>query len=323
MSAMTIAPAEYDFRTARRRLEAKPKSAGEKLTSLEDAAARVPDGATVAFGGILYSRTPLALFREVLRRRPKHLTLVRNLMCYEGEWGMVAGAVDKIVTAWMGIGLPWGLSRIMREYVESGRVPMEEWSHLGLGLRFRAAAMGLPFLPTLTMLGSDLMAVGGSKTVACPYTGETLHAVPALFPDVALLHVQRADRFGNCQIDGYPHMDADIAFASQTVLVTAEEIVPEEEIRRRPDRTVIPGFVVDALAHAPWGSYPHECYGLYDSEPAHFSEYVAGIQADGAAGVERYLERYVYAPPTHADYLALFSEGMREAAGERGRELTS
>jgi glutaconate CoA-transferase subunit A len=173
------------------------------------------------------------------------------------------------------------------------------------------------------MLGSDLMAVGGSKTVACPYTGETLHAVPALYPDVALLHVQRADRFGNCQIDGYPHMDADIAFASQTVLVTAEEIVPEEEIRRRPDRTVIPGFVVDALAHAPWGSYPHECYGRYDSEPGHFGEYVAGIQAAGAAGVERYLERFVYGPGSHADYLALFPQGMRDAAAERGRELST
>jgi glutaconate CoA-transferase subunit A len=211
----------------------------------------------------------------------------------------------------------------MREYVESGRVPMEEWSHLGLGLRFRAAAMGLPFLPTLTMLGSDLMGVGGSKTVTCPYTGETLHAVPALFPDVALLHVHRADRFGNCQIDGYPHMDADIAFASRTVLVTAEEIVPEEEIRRHPDRPVIPGFVVDALAHVPWGSYPHECYGLYDSEPSHFGEYVAGIQVEGARGVERYLERYVYGAASHADYLALFSEGMREAAAARGRELAS
>ena len=320
---MTIAPAEYDFRAARRQLEAKPKSAGEKLVSLADAAARVPDGATLAIGGILYSRTPLALLREILRRRPKGLTLARNLMCYEGEWYMVAGAAKKLVTAWMGIGLPWGLSRIMREYVESGRVPIEEWSHLGLGLRFRAAAMGLPFLPTMTMLGSDLMGVGGSKTIACPYTGETLHAVPALFPDVGLLHVQRADRFGNCQIDGYPHMDADIAFASQTVLVTAEEIVPEEEIRRRPDRTVIPGFAVDALVHVTWGSYPHECYGLYDSEPGHFGEYVAGIQAQGAEGVARYLERYVYAPPTHGDYLALFPEGMREAAAERGKELCS
>ena len=163
---------ELDFRDARRRLEAKQKSAGDKLTDLEAAAARIPDGSHVAFGGCLYSRTPLALIRALLRRRPRGLTISRNLMCYEGEWCMVAGAVDRVVTSWMGIGLPWGLSRIMREFVESGRVPVEEWSHLALGLRFRAAAMGVPFLPSLTMLGSDLMGVAGPKTIACPYTGE-------------------------------------------------------------------------------------------------------------------------------------------------------
>src|SRR5207245_106832 len=139
--------------------------------------------------------------------------------------------------------LPWGVSKILRHFVESGRVALEEWSHLALGLRFRAAAMGVPFLPALTMLGSDLMAVGGMKSLQDPYTGETLAAVPALFPDVALLHVHRADVFGNCQIDGYPHMDADIARAATTVLVTTEEVVTEEAIRRHPARTVIPDFV--------------------------------------------------------------------------------
>ena len=113
---MTIAPREYDFVAARQRLEAKPKSAGPKLGALEEAAALVKDGDHVALGGCLYSRTPLALVWALLRRRPKHLTLSRNLMCYEGEWGMVAGAVDKLVTSWMGIGLPWGLSRIQREF---------------------------------------------------------------------------------------------------------------------------------------------------------------------------------------------------------------
>jgi glutaconate CoA-transferase, subunit A len=320
---MTITQRDFDFQAARRRLEAKAKSAGEKLTSLDDAVARVRDGDQIALGGCLYSRTPLALVWALLRRRPHGLTLARNLMCYEGEWGLVAGAVDKIVTSWMGIGLPWGLSRIAREYVESGRVVFEEWSHLGIGLRFRAAAMGLPFLPTLTMLGSDLMGVGGSKTVVCPYTGETLHAVPAFFPDVALLHVHRADRLGNCQIDGYPHMDADLALAASTVLVTAEEIVGEEEIRRRPDRTVIPGFAVDALAHVPHGSYPHECYGLYDSEPAHFTEYVDGILARGTDGVRGYLERSVYAPASFADYLALFPDSARADAARRARDLVA
>jgi glutaconate CoA-transferase subunit A len=182
--------------------------------------------------------------------------------------------------------------------------------------------MGVPFLPSLTMLGSGLMGVGGSRTVACPYTGETLHAVPALFPDVAFVHVQRADRLGNCQIDGYPHMDGDIAQAATTVLATAEEIVSEDEIRRRPDRTVIPGFMVDALCHVPYGSYPHECYGLYDSEPEHFSEYVAGIQQHGSQGVARYLDRFVYGPRSHGEYLARFGSAAVAAARDRARALT-
>ena len=314
-------PAEYDFVAARRRIEAKAKSAAEKLTSVEDAAARVKDGDQIGVGGCLFSRTPLALMREILRQRRRGLTLARNLTCNEGELFMAAGAASRVMTAWMSIGLPWGVSKILRHYVESGAVALEEWSHLALGLRFRAGAMGVPFLPALTMLGSDLVGVGGLKTVQDPYTGETLAAVPALFPDVALLHVHRADRFGNCQIDGYPHMDADLALAASTVLVTAEEIVSEDEIRRHPDRTVIPSFAVDALVHVPYGSYPHECYGLYDSEPDHFGRYVDGIKEHGAGGVARYLDRYVYGPTSHADYLDLFGAAALESARERAQEL--
>jgi glutaconate CoA-transferase subunit A len=315
--------AEADFVAARRRLEAKSKSAGEKLTSLDEAAARVRDGDVVAAGGCLFSRTPLALVREVLRQRRRGLTLVRNLMCTEGELMMVAGAVERVMTSWLGIGLPWGVSKIMREHVEGGTVAYEEWSHLALGLRFRAGAMGVPFLPALTMLGSDLATSTGLRTVSDPYTGTTLAAVPALFPEVALLHVHRADRFGNCQIDGYPHMDADIARAATTVLVTTEELVPEEEIRRQPDRTIIPGFLVDALALAPYGSFPHECYGLYEADFDHFDEYTAAINARGSVAVTEYLDRYVYAPPTFAEYLDLFGGERLARQRHRARELTS
>ena len=319
---MPGAAAPYDFREARRRLEAKPKSSGEKLTSIEEAVARVKDGDLVAAGGCLFSRTPMALVREILRQRRQRLTLARNLTCTEGELMMVAGAVEKVVTAWMSIGLPWGVSKIMREYVESGRVPLEEWSHLALGLRFRAAAMGVPFLPTLTMLGSDLIPVGGTKTLECPYTGETLALVPALFPDVAILHVHRADRFGNCQIDGYPHMDADIARGAATVLVTAEEIIPGDEVRRWPDRTIIPGFVVDALVHVPYGSFPHECYGLYEADFDHFGEYAAAIDAAGSRAVAEYLDRYVFGPATYADYLDRFGRERLARQAKYARELT-
>lgn len=308
---------------ARRRLEAKAKSAADKLTSLDDAATRIRDGDAIAVGGCLFSRTPMALVREILRQRRRGLTLARNLMCTEGEFMMVAGAVERVVTAWMSIGLPWGVSKIMREYVEGGQVDFEEWSHLALGLRFRAAAMGVPFLPALTMLGSDLVAVGGMKTIDDPYTGTRLAAVPALFPDVALLHVHRADRFANCQIDGYPHMDADIARAATTVLVTTEEIITEEETRRRPDRTVIPGFVVDALVHVPFGSYPHECYGLYEADFEHFEEYTGAINARGAQAVADYLDRYVYAPPTYADYLDLFGGDRLARQRRQAKELVT
>jgi glutaconate CoA-transferase subunit A len=318
-----LKPAEWDFIAARRRLESKAKSASDKLTSIEEAASRIVDGDRIAVGGCLFSRTPMALVREIVRARRTRLTLVRNLMCTEGEFMMVAGAVERVMTAWMGIGLPWGVSKIMRHYVESGAVALEEWSHLALGLRFRAAAMGVPFVPALTMLGSDLVSVAGMKTVVDPYTGESLGAVPALFPDVAILHVHRADRFGNAQIDGYPHMDADIARAATTVLMTTEEIISEDETRRHPDRTIIPGFLVDALVHVPFGSYPHECYGLYEADYDHFGGYTAAIDSSGPQAVIDYLERYVYAPATYDDYLELF--GGERLAQQRAlaRELTS
>jgi glutaconate CoA-transferase subunit A len=317
-----VKPSECDFVAARQRLEAKAKSAAEKLTTVEDAVGRVRDGDHVAVGGCLFSRTPMALVREILRQRRRGLTLSRNLMCTEGEFLMVAGGVERVVTAWMSIGLPWGVSKILRHYVESGAVAFEEWSHLALGLRFRAAAMGVPFLPALTMLGSDLMEVGGLRTIADPYSGERLAAVPALFPDVALLHVHRADRFGNCQIDGYPHMDADIARAASTVLVTAEEIIPEEETRRYPERTVIPGFAVDALVRVPFGSFPHECYALYEADYEHFGQYTAAIDARGPDAVADYLDRYAFAPPTFDDYLDLFGGARLAEQQRKARELT-
>ena len=323
MGDPALKPAEWDFVAARQRLQSKPKSAGEKLTSIDDAAGRVVDGDRVAVGGCLFSRTPLALVREILRARRRGLTLVRNLMCTEGELMMVAGAVERVMTAWMSIGLPWGVSKVMRHYVESGAVALEEWSHLALGLRFRPAAMGVPFVPALTMLGSDLVAVGGMKTVADPYSGETLAAVPALFPDVALLHVHRADRFGNCQIDGYPHMDADISRAAATVLVTTEELITDDETRRHPDRTVIPGFLVDALVHVPFGAFPHECYGLYEADFQHFGDYTASIDARGPeTAVGDYLARYVFGPPTWDDYLELFGGERLAQQQKQARELT-
>jgi glutaconate CoA-transferase, subunit A len=310
-----------DFVAARRHIEAKPLSAVEKLTTLSEAARYVKDSDHIAIGGCMSTRTPLALLMEILRQRRTGLTLSRNLTCYEGEWFLAAGAAQTVITSWLGVGLPWGISKIMRQFAETGEARIEDWSHMAMGLRYRAGAMGIPFLPTLTMLGSDLMRVTEAKTMICPFTGETLCLVPALFPDVAVIHVHRADRMGNSQIDGYPFMDADLAKAAATVLITAEEIVPEADIKRQSERTVIPGFIVDAVVEVPYGAYPHECHGLYETDFEHFDTYVQGIHEHGLAGVTDYLERYVYGVRTHGEYLDLFGAESIARQVQRAREL--
>lgn len=310
------------FVDARRRLEAKDRSLRDKRMSLAQAASFVKDGDHVAIGGCLYSRTPMAVLREILRHRRSHLTLSRNLMCYEGELFLVAGSTQDIITSWIGIGLPWGLSRIVREFVEGGRARLEEWSHLAMGLRYRAGAMGVPFLPTLSMLGSDLQKTTTAKTMVCPFTGAQLCLVPALFPDVAVVHTHRADCFGNAQIDGYPHMDADVAVAASTVILTAEKIVDTEDIRRHADRTVIPFFAVDAVVEAPYGAYPHECYGLYEADLDHIGSYARRVAAEGAEAVRAYLQDYVYGPETFEAYLERFGLDRLLRQQQAARELT-
>jgi glutaconate CoA-transferase subunit A len=270
----------------------------------------------------LYSRTPTLLLRELLRRRPRDLVLSRNLMCYEAEMFFAAEASRGIVTSWVGIGLPWGLSRIVREFVEGGRARFDEWSHLAMGLRYHAAAMGVPFLPTLSMLGSDLLRTTGARAMRCPFTGEQVCLVPALFPDVALIHVHRADRFGNAQVEGYPHMDGDIAAAAQTVILSAEAVVDTEEIRRTADRTLIPFFTVDAVVEAPLGAYPHECYGLYEADLEHIDTYARRVGAEGVPAVLAYLNDYVYGPATHEAYLALFGAARIERQRHTAHHLT-
>lgn len=265
----------------------------DKLTTLAEAARLVRDDDRIVAGGCLYSRTPWAMLMELLRTDVKGLTLARNLMCYEAELFLVRGAVDRLMAAWVGIGLPWGLPKVFRRFVEDRRAEYEEWSHLGFGLRLQAAAMGVPFLPTTSMLGSDLLAITEAREMACPFTGQRLVLVPAWVPDVAILHVHRADRFGNAQIDGAPYMDREYATAAKTVIVTAEEIVPEDYIVRTADRTAIPHFLVDAVIEVPFGSYPHECYGLYEASFDHFDEYVGMVDSDGEEGVRAYLQRYV------------------------------
>jgi glutaconate CoA-transferase, subunit A len=268
--------------------------AADKRMSLADAAALVRDGDTVVAGGCCYSRTPWAMLLELLRAERQGLTLARNLMCYEAELFLASGAAAKLVSSWVGIGLRWGIPKVFREYVERDPSIYEEWSHLSFGMRLMAASMGMPFLPTASLLGSDLLDRTPAQHIRCPFTDELLVAVPALVPDVALIHVQTADSTGNAQVEGPSYMDVEYARAAKTVIVTAEEIVSPEAIVRTADRTLIPGFVVDAVVEVPFGSYPHECHGRYEADFGHFDAYTELVNRDGVDGIHAYLRDNVH-----------------------------
>lgn len=292
------------FLDARLELERRERAVTDKRTTAQVAIdEHVRNGDHVAIGGTAYSRTPTALVFALLRSDLRGLTASRPLMCYEAELLMATGQASCIMTSWVAIGLRWGLARVVRTYVERGEAIYEEWSHLGIGLRYKAGAMGVPFLPTLTMLGSGLAAANTLATVESPYTHTMVAAVPALNPDVALVHVHRADMHGNAQIDGYHHMDVDMARAARRVIVSAEKIVSPEELAHDPAATVLPHFAVDAVVEEPYGAYPSECYGLYEPDLDHFERYANEVKEDGAEGARHYVERYVRRYPEFSDFL--------------------
>jgi glutaconate CoA-transferase, subunit A len=295
----------------------------DKQVDLAQAAALVSDGDTVAMGGCLYSRAPYAMLFELVRAGRRDLTLARNLMCFEAELTLVRGVASRLMSSWVGIGLPWGIPKVFREFVERDPSVYEEWSHLSFGLRFLAGSMGMPFLPTASLLGSDVLTRTPALQMRCPFTDELLVAVPACQPEVAIIHAHRADPEGNAQVDGPVYMDLEFARAAKTVIVTTEQLVTAETVTRSADRTVVPGFLVDAVVEVPFGAYPGECYGLYEADFAHFDGYVSLVNADGADGVETYLRRHVDEPGDFAGLLDLVGASTLLEQRRRAQELVA
>ena len=305
-----------------RRTRERDRSLREKVMTLDEASALVPDGAMVGIGGSTLSRTPLAMIWALIRAGRRDLVCARSISSSEGELLFASGASRHLITSWFSLGIVWGVSRIMRAYTETGRARFEEWSHLAIGLRFRAGAMGVPFLPMRSMLGSDVVAqLPDARTIDCPFTGEKLTLVPALNPDVALIHVQRCDAYGNAQIDGLPFMDVDLALAANRVILTTERIVSNDQIRRRPDQTKVPFFAVDAVVEVPFGCAPHECYGVYEPLFDHLDRYAAALKPDAAQGIRDYLECYFYQPKSWIDYLDRIGLAELLDAARRGQSI--
>ena len=306
----------------RERTRARDRSLHEKVMTLEEAAGLVADGDHVALGGCTLSRTPMAMIWALIRARKRDLTVSRSIVSTEGDLLFAAGVSKHILTSWFSQGIVWGISKVMRHYTETRKARFEEWSHMSIGLRYRAGAMGIPFIPTRSMMGSGVAGrLDGVREMDCPFTGEKLMLLPALNPDVALIHVHRCDAYGNAQIDGLQFMDIDIAMAANRVILTTERVISNDRIRRAPDRTKIPFFTVDAVVEVAYGCAPHECYGMYEPFFGHLDDYAEATKRDPVAGAKAYLDRYYAAPKDWSEYLDLIGLADVLDAARRGRSI--
>lgn len=256
-----------------------------KLMSAHDAVARfVADGDYLAYDCNYFQRGPSTLIREVIRQGKKDLWLCGKFTYV--DIGLLAGAG---CASKADCGFFWPGAAVDNR-VKDGRLEVYEYSNVVMTLRLQAGAMGLPFLPVRSFGGTDGFEYSGCKLVEDPYTGKPITLVPALNPDVSIIHVQQADVYGNARVFGTGIAHQECAMASKKVIVSAEEIVDTEEIRRDPGRTSIPYYAVDAVVRAPFGSWPGNCGGYYGSDTAAVIETFGAIAADR---VGPYVEKYV------------------------------
>ena len=298
------------------RTQKSRKLIDKRMTEAEAVSRFVYDGCYI--GTELYGtvRCPMSLVREVVRQGFRDLRVAGQGVTELDLW-LAAGIVNALDITYIGLEV-YGVSNALRREVESGRLSrVVEWSNAGISWRFKATALGVPFIPVRSMLGTDTLKYSAAKVVECPFTGEKLALLPALILDVGLMHVHRADRYGNCQVEGITGFGVEFARACKRLIISAEEIVDTDEIRRYPDRTVVPYYLVDAVVHAPFGSHPGEmAYRYCRDEP----EIKAWVEASATEeGASAYLQEWIQDLPDHQAYLAKVGEERRQRVVE-GRE---
>jgi glutaconate CoA-transferase subunit A len=279
-----------------------------KVTSMHDAIAElVRDGDTVAIEGF----THLISFgagHEIIRQRKRDLTLARMTPDVIYDQMVAAGVCRKLVFSWLGNPGVGGLHAIRRvtEGVEAS-LELEEYSHFGMVGRYTAGAMNLPFFPLRSYFETDLPKANPLiRQVRSPYGEETVYAVPPLKPDVTIVHAQRADAAGDTQVWGLLGCQKEAAFAAERVIVVVEELVGEEVVRADPNRTVIPGLIVDAVVVEPLGAHPSYVQGYYDRDNRFYLDWDA-ISRD-AATLDAWLDEWVHGVSGRDEYVAKLGE---------------
>lgn len=282
-----------------------------KLTDLSRAVAtHVHDGDVVVMEGFTHL-IPFAAAHEIIRQGRRNLTLVRLTPDVIYDQLIGAGCCRKLVFSWAG-NPGVGSLHAFRRAVEAGTLEIEEYSHFGLAMRFFAGAANLPFMPIRNYFGSDLPRVNPNiRPVTSPFGDDELYAVPAIVPDVAILHAQRADEDGNAHVWGLTGVQREAAFASKRVIMTVEEVVPDRVIRADPNRTLIPGLIVSAVCQVPFGAHPSYAQGYYDRDTEFYVQW-DHISRDPLA-LERWLDQWVHATPSREGYVEKIGRARLEA----------
>lgn len=297
-----------DVEAAREFFRTKNKGLTDKrMTVREAVSAFVHDRDYLTSGGFGCDRIATALLHEIVRQRKQHLSFAGHtathdfqILCAGNQTGR-GQLIQRVDIAYI-VGLEArGLSPHARRCSESGEIEFCEWTNYALAVRLQAASMGVPFLPIRSMAGTDTFRFSAAKTIVCPFTGMPLVALPALSPDVAIIHVHEADCFGNCRLRGTTVADLTLARAAKRVVISCERLISNDEIRRDPSLTAIPYFCVDAVCEVPYGSYPGNMPYEYFSDEVHLREWL-DVEEDVAA-YQQFVERLIFSTNDFDEYL--------------------
>jgi acyl CoA:acetate/3-ketoacid CoA transferase alpha subunit len=283
--------------------ENKSRQLVDKRTTVAEAIRKfVPDGSLLAMGGFGHIRIPMSLIYEIVRQRKRNLTLIGKTAVHDIDILIGGGCVSRVEVAYAFGHELRGLSPCGRRAVETGQVQVTgEISNAGFQWRFLAAAMGVPFMPMRSMLGTDTLRHSSACVIDDPWSGKPIGLVPACYPDVALFHVHRCDQYGNAQIDGIMVEDFELARASRRLIITAEEIVDHELIQAQPWRTVIPFYLVDAVIEVPFGAHPTEMPVTYYFDEQHIAHWLEVSKTP--EGTSQYFDEFVFGVPDFDAYL--------------------
>lgn len=282
----------------------------QKIYSMKEAVSQfIEDGDSVAMGTALEAAIPFAVGHEIIRQGKRDLTLIGPISDMLFDQLIGSGCVKKVVAAWVG-NVIMGVGYNMRRAVEVGvprKIESEDYTNLTISLALYAGAMGIPFVPTKSLLGTGMM--GGKhpfKEMECPYTRERLALVPPLKPDVAIVQAQRADEEGNTHFWGGSGVTKEAALAARKVIVVVEEVVEKKVIRNDPNRTIVPGFLVSAVVPEPWGSHPSPVQGYYNRDHEVYMNY--HDESRDRDGYLKWLEKWVFGVKDRKEYLKLVGE---------------